>query len=73
MAARQISIWFFIGVSLFGNGLLITGAGVHEWLVPAFAPHVMLGRLHANFWWGLMLLIIGAWYCVRFAPKRERR
>jgi hypothetical protein len=27
--------------------------------------------LHANVWWGAVLLIIGLIYCVKFAPRRQ--
>ena len=65
-----ISIWFFIGVSLLVNGVLITGAGVWDLVYPPANP-VVLHQLHASLWWGALLLIGGLMYCVRFAPKRE--
>ncbi len=34
---KQIPIWFFIGCLLAVYGVLITGAGVYEWLNPP--PH----------------------------------
>jgi hypothetical protein len=65
-----ISIWFFIGISLFVNGLLIVAAGLYELTHPPANP-VVLYHLHANVWWGGLLFVLGAIYCVRFAPSRN--
>lgn len=67
----SISIWFFIGISLLVNGVLILGAGVYEVFHPPVEP-VVLYRLHANIWWGGVLALIGAFYCVYFAPGKGR-
>lgn len=66
----SISIWFFIGISLLVNGVLILGAGLYELFHPPENP-VMLFHLHANAWWGGILLVIGAFYCICFSPSRE--
>ena len=71
MRGREISIWFFIGVSLLGNGILIAGAGLSEVLHPPLHPTVVLFQYHANLWWGFVLLVIGAAYCVKYAPVRQ--
>ncbi|MGB7080049.1 MAG: hypothetical protein WBD54_00275, partial [Candidatus Acidiferrales bacterium] len=68
----SISIWFFIGISLLMNGVLILGAGLYEFVHPAQNP-VVLYHLHANVWWGAMLLVLGAFYCYRFAPRKGSR
>jgi hypothetical protein len=67
-----ISIWFFIGLSLLVNGALIVSAGVWQIFNPPINP-VVLFRLHANVWWGAMLLVFGVIYCIRFAPTRRGR
>jgi hypothetical protein len=67
----SISIWFFIGVSLLVNGLLIFGTGVYELFHPPVA-RVVLYHLHANVWWGGILAVIGAFYCIHFAPGKGR-
>ncbi len=69
MRAGEISIWFFIGISLLVNGALITGAGVWQLFHPPLHPVVLLS-LHANAWWGALLLVLGIAACVHFAPKR---
>jgi hypothetical protein len=70
MREGGISIWFFIGVSLLVNGILIFGAGIWEVFYPPANP-VVLFRLHASIWWGALLLIFGLVYCVKFLPGRK--
>ena len=67
----MISIWFFIGISLAVNGALICGAGIYQVINPPVNPNVVLFNLHANVWWGAMLLGIGLIYCAKFAPRRQ--
>ena len=67
----MISIWFFIGVSLAVNGALIMAAGIYQVVNPPVDPGVVLFHLHANVWWGAILLLIGVVYCIRFAPGRQ--
>ena len=69
MRDHGISIWFFIGVSLLVNGILITGAGVWELILPP-EHRVVLFQYHASIWWGALLLLLGVLYCWRFAPRR---
>lgn len=67
----SVSIWFFIGLSLLVNGLLILGAGLYELAnPPAVDSQVVLFRLHAGVWWGGLLTLIGATYCWKYAPSR---
>lgn len=65
----SLSIWFFIGLSLVVNGVLIFGAGIYELSHP---PEYVLHQLHASIWWGALLLAAGAFYCIRFAPSRMK-
>jgi len=65
-----LSIWLVVGVSLLGNGVLILGAGLYELISPP-VNKVVLYQYHASIWWGAILAIIGAIYCIRFAPKRR--
>jgi len=66
-----ISIWFFIGISLLVNGMLILGAGIYQLFYPPKQP-VVLFHLHAAVWWGGILTAIGAAYCIYFAPGKGR-
>jgi hypothetical protein len=68
----MVSIWFFIGISLAVNGALILAAGISELIYPPANPSIVLFELHANVWWGALLLAIGAVYCFFFAPRRQR-
>ena len=68
-ADGTISIWFFIGVSLLVNGVLIFGAGLYQISHPP-AVKVVLYDLHASVWWGAVLAIVGAIYCVCYNPTR---
>jgi hypothetical protein len=67
----SLSIWLFIGFSLLVNGVLIFGAGVYELFHPPMEK-VVLFQLHANIWWGGILAVIGAIYCIYFAPGKGR-
>jgi hypothetical protein len=67
---HQIPIWFFIGMLLTIYGVLIVGAGVYAWLNPA-SVKVVLANLHADFWWGLLLVAVGLFYTLKFAPWRK--
>ena len=66
-----ISIWFFIGISLLVNGLLILAAGMYELSHPPEVK-VVLYHLHATVWWGALLLLCGVAFCVRSAPTRPK-
>ena len=72
MSSRVISIWFFIGLSLLVNGVLIFGAGIWEVTHPPANP-VVLFDLHAPVWWGAILAVIGLAYCLRFSPRRAAK
>jgi hypothetical protein len=67
----SLSIWFFIGISLAVNGAVICATGIYELVSPP-ANQVVLYNLHANVWWGALLLILGLFFSVRFSPARER-
>jgi hypothetical protein len=67
----SLSIWFFIGLSLLVNGVLICGAGLYELVYPP-QNQVVLNSLHAGIWWGGLLAILGAVYSYQFSPARER-
>jgi hypothetical protein len=66
----SLSIWFFIGILLTAYGIIITGAGLYELASPPANPPV-LASLHASLWWGIVLLLIGLVYFVRFFPRKQ--
>lgn len=65
-----ISIWFFIGAILTLYGFLILGAGIYTYLIPPATP-VVMQHMHAGIWWGVLLLITGLFYTVKFFPKKS--
>lgn len=65
----SISIWFFIGISLLVNGVLIFGAGVYQLIHPP-QHELVLFNLHAGIWWGAILAILGAVYCITYRPGK---
>jgi hypothetical protein len=67
----MISIWFFIGTLLLAYGILILGAGIYELMVPPEHP-VVLYSLHAGIWWGALLVVLGAIYTLKFAPRKGK-
>ena len=64
-----ISIWFFIGVLLLIYGVAILGAGLMD---RSTTRTVVLAELHAQIWWGALLLVIGAVYSYVFLPGRRK-
>lgn len=70
-ADGSLSIWFFIGLSLAVNGAVIFARGIYELMYPP-EVQVVLSNLHANIWWGGVLLVLGLFFGLRFSPSRER-
>jgi len=67
--SSRISIWFFIGTLLLVYGVLITGAGIYELISPP-KQELVLVRLHAGIWWGVVLVGLGGFYSYRFFPRK---
>jgi hypothetical protein len=66
---HQIPIWFFIGGVLLIYGTLIIGAGLYALAFPpSEEARVALYHLHADIWWGAVMMIMGLFYCVRYNP-----
>lgn len=68
---QSIPIWFFIGLVLLIYGVLVFGASLFEFIYPS-RVNVALNHLHAGIWWGLLMVVMGAAYCFRFRPSRQR-
>ena len=71
MRERQpmLPVWFFIGLLLAIYGVIILVAGISDW---THSPSVILGRYHPSVWGGILLLLIGGFYVLRFRPRRSR-
>ncbi len=67
----MISIWFFLGALLLVYGVLIAGAGLYELTSPP-EHQVVRADLHAEIWWGALLIVAGAFYTWRFRPRGEK-
>ena len=65
---KMLSIWFFVGVLILACGVVILGAGIYGFWHP---PGTVLSNLHPAFWWGLLMTIFGAFYTLRFRPKKD--
>jgi hypothetical protein len=70
MENRILSIWLFVGIILSIYGVLIFGAGIYGFFFPP-AQQVVHADLHAGIWWGILLMIMGAMYCIKFLPKKS--
>lgn len=63
---RTFEVWFYIGAMLALYGVLLTIAGVFQWINP---PATVLAEKHATLWAGVLLLAIGGIYTVLYWPK----
>lgn len=64
----MLPVWFFIGVLLFVYGVIILATSLLDWGSPSA---VVLSNLHPGVWGGIILLVIGGFYMVRFRPRRK--
>lgn len=63
---RSFEVWFYIGALLSFYGVVLTLAGVYQWVHP---PATILAEKHATFWAGLVLLVVGGGYTIGFWPR----
>jgi hypothetical protein len=72
---EMLSIWFFVGGLMLIYGLVLMPYGAYEWLgnhPPAneLLLPLHMQNMHPTFWWGLGMTIFGAFYTLKFRPKR---
>ncbi len=65
---HMLPVWFFIGLLLTIYGVIILCASLSEWSHP---PAVVLAQYHPGVWGGILLLLIGGFYTIRFRPRRR--
>ncbi len=65
---HMLPVWFFIGVLLTLYGAIILGTAISELSHP---PAVVLAKYHASFWGGILLIVIGGFYTLRFWPRNR--
>jgi hypothetical protein len=63
---HMLPVWFFIGVLLTLYGAIILATSLSDWSHP---PSVVLAQYHPGVWGGIVLLLIGTFYTVRFRPR----
>jgi len=66
---RMLPVWFFIGVLLFAYGIIILVASLSS---EGRHANVVLGRYRAGIWGGIVLLLLGGFYTIRYLPRRRR-
>ena len=66
-----ISVWFFTGVLVAFYGVVILAYGLSTLGEPL--PARAMARLHPDIWWGAVMLVVGAFYSIKFYPKGEKQ
>jgi hypothetical protein len=66
---HMLPVWFFIGLLLTIYGVIILIAAIVDWSVPSQA---ILSQYHAALWGGILLLLIGGGYVLKFWPRSPR-
>lgn len=66
---RMLPVWFFVGILLLAYGVIV--------LIASLSPEgrhstVVLARYHAGIWAGVVLLLLGGFYTLRYWPRRRR-
>ncbi|HZP60811.1 MAG TPA: hypothetical protein VFB27_10855 [Opitutaceae bacterium] len=68
---HMIPIWFIIGINLLVYGVVIAITGLVHWSNPPVT--VELSDLHIDFWWGLLMTVLGLFYTLRFRPGKTEK
>jgi len=63
----RITIWFLCGIILAVYGITIAISGVYHM---ANQPDVVGADLHLDFWWGLVLIVVGGIFLIHQRPGR---
>ena len=70
---RQIPIWFFVGGLLLVYGVIITTVGVCHLTPWRFVNRELaLQWIHADLWWGIVLIALGGFYTWHYFPSRKK-
>jgi energy-converting hydrogenase Eha subunit E len=65
---HMLSVWFFIGVLLLIDGIIILSAGIADYHRPS---SVVLGKYHAPLWGGALLIVLGTLYTWLNWPRKD--
>ena len=63
---HMLPVWFFIGVLLTLYGAIILATALSEM---SHQPAIVLAKYHAGIWGGILLILIGGFYTLRFRPR----
>jgi energy-converting hydrogenase Eha subunit E len=64
---RSFQVWFYIGAVLSLYGVMLTAAGVYQWI---HIPPTVLAGTHSTFWAGAFLLLVGGAYTTIYWPHK---
>lgn len=69
----KLSIWFFVGALCLMYGIVLIPVGIWEFGHPSETALrlPLLLKLHATFWWGILLTAFGGFYAIRFRPGKR--
>lgn len=67
--SHMLPVWFFIGMLLTAYGIIILITSLLAWSHPSAA---VLSQYHPGVWGGIVLLLIGGFYVLRFGPRKKR-
>ena len=67
---RILPVWFFIGLLLTLYGIVVLITGVSQFAHPSA---VVLAQYHPGVWGGILLLLIGGFYLLRFWPRSNEK
>ena len=65
---QMLPVWFFIGLLLTIYGVIILITSIVDWSVPSQA---ILAQYQPGLWGGILLLLIGSFYVLKFRPRRR--
>jgi len=63
---HMLPVWFFIGLLLTAYGVIILITALVDWSAPS---QTVLSQYHAGLWGGILLLLIGGGYTLKFWPR----
>lgn len=65
----MLPVWFFIGVLLLIYGLIILFTSIADFHTNR---GVVLAKYHAGIWGGIVLILLGGGYTLKFRPRKQR-
>jgi hypothetical protein len=70
--SAELSIWFFCGILMLAYGVVLVITGIMEFHNPPPNEVLLpwLEELHPTLWWGVVLMVFGGFYSIRFRPGR---